>query len=156
MRGPSKTDGGPLVRSDTAAQTVLKNATSLVAQAAPLSVSASIGRKRIANGEAQDQEIAAQKPALNKSPRFEQESESFRALQMENQRLRNLVVCLSSALLRNIASNLAGAPRAVSSADFKQLNRALDVLSKPFPARKLPRHWPSARALSNFTAPISC
>jgi len=31
----------------------------------------------------------------------------------------------------------SGAPRAVSSADFKQLNRALNVLSKPFPGHEL-------------------
>jgi hypothetical protein len=37
------------------------------------------------------------------SPQSKQQSESLRSLQCENQRLRDLVVSLSAALLRNIA-----------------------------------------------------
>jgi DNA-binding CsgD family transcriptional regulator len=71
------------------------------------------------------------------NPHSEKDSESFRALQSENQRLRELVVYLSAAMLRNIVFDPARGSQAVSSADAKQLNRVLDILPKPFPGREL-------------------
>jgi DNA-binding CsgD family transcriptional regulator len=70
-------------------------------------------------------------------PPSEKVSESFRALQFENQRLRDLVVYLSAAMLRNIVFDPARDSQAVSSADAKQLNRVLDILPKPFTGREL-------------------
>jgi DNA-binding CsgD family transcriptional regulator len=71
------------------------------------------------------------------NPPPEKESESRLALQSENQRLRDLVVYLSAAMLRNIAFDPARPLQAVSSTDAKQLNRVLDILPKPFPGREL-------------------
>ena len=70
-------------------------------------------------------------------PPSENNSESFRALQSENQRLRELVVYLSAAMLRNVMFDPARVSQAVSSADAKQLNRVLEILPKPFPGREL-------------------
>jgi DNA-binding CsgD family transcriptional regulator len=72
---------------------------------------------------------------LNPPP--EKDSESLRALQSENQRLRDLVVYLSAAMLRNIAFDPVKDSQALSGADAKQLNRVLDILPKPFPGREL-------------------
>jgi DNA-binding CsgD family transcriptional regulator len=71
------------------------------------------------------------------NPPSETDSESFRALQTENQRLRELVVYLSAAMLRNILFDPARDSQAVSNADAKQLNRVLDILPKPFTGRDL-------------------
>ena len=67
----------------------------------------------------------------------EQEAEAFRTLQAENKRLRDLVVYLTAAVLRNMGVDPARDARTVSSANSEQLNRALDVLSKPFPGHEL-------------------
>lgn len=71
------------------------------------------------------------------NPPSDKDSESLRALQSQNQRLRDLVVYLSAAMLRNIAFDPARGSQAVSSADAKQLNRVLEILPKPFPGREL-------------------
>ena len=71
------------------------------------------------------------------NPPSEKDSESFRALQSENQRLRDLVVYLSAAMLRNIAFDPERRSQAVSSADAEQWNRVLELLPKAFPGREL-------------------
>jgi len=71
------------------------------------------------------------------SPLSEQEAEAFQTLQAENQRLRDLVVYLTAAVLRNMGVDPAMDARTVNSADSKQLNRALDILARPFPGHEL-------------------
>jgi DNA-binding CsgD family transcriptional regulator len=70
------------------------------------------------------------------SPPAEPEGESFRKLQSENERLRDLVVSLSAALMRNLGLNLASG-RAVGIADTTQSSCARDVLSETFPGHQL-------------------
>lgn len=83
---------------------------------------------------------------VNTTPKPDQppppDEESFRTLQSENQRLRDLVVSLSAALTRNIARDL-GAPRVVNGANAMPPNRAMEVLSKTFPGHELltSREW---------------
>lgn len=78
--------------------------------------------------------IASNKLALSS----EEDSKSFRALQLENQRLRDLVAYLSAAVLgNNIPLSHANGPGAVSGVDAKQLSHTLDVLTKPFPGHEL-------------------
>jgi hypothetical protein len=74
------------------------------------------------------------------SPLSEQEAEAFQTLQAENQRLRDLVVYLTAAVLRNMGVDPARDARTVNSADSKQLNRALDILARPFPGHELLTH----------------
>ena len=71
------------------------------------------------------------------SPPVKQEAESSRALQSEIQSLRDLVVLLTAALMRNMALDSGGKRHAVSSADAQLLGRALDSLSRPFPGHEL-------------------
>jgi DNA-binding CsgD family transcriptional regulator len=70
------------------------------------------------------------------SPSAEQKSESLRILQSENQRLRDLVVSLSAALVRNITVDLGGERRAVSAGNAKPSDVAADGLPASFPGHE--------------------
>jgi DNA-binding NarL/FixJ family response regulator len=76
-------------------------------------------------------------PNLLARSSLERERESLQDLQSENQRLRNLVVSLSAALVRNLALDLGGERRAVGCADAAPPQCTADILSKPFPGHEL-------------------
>jgi DNA-binding CsgD family transcriptional regulator len=70
------------------------------------------------------------------SPRLEQKSEALRILQSQNQRLRDLVVSLSAALVRNIALDLGSERRAVGTGNAKPSDVAADGLPASFPGHQ--------------------
>src|ERR1700722_18415350 len=77
-------------------------------------------------------------PEFDKSsPPIKREGESFRALQWENERLRNLVILLCAALMQKAALDSSSERHAVNTADAELLDRALDSLSRPFPGHEL-------------------
>jgi DNA-binding CsgD family transcriptional regulator len=66
----------------------------------------------------------------------EQKLVSLRILQSENQRLRDLVVSLSAALVRNLALDLGSERRAASTADARPSDIAAGNLPTSFPGHE--------------------